>query len=231
VDFASYAVARSIVFMPCLRNLKIVSTWEQISHGDSLYKKLDDEFNSFVSSTSPKIEGIQSLMAAGVKNANTFLAWLLLSSLNKCQTLMVFQISPAYFIHDDDAFRIFLEILPKNHSICALDLFDEEEQQEEAVKWYHDDRCREKVEKLALQCLLGCPRQLYTFTNIPNHVADPNDYRRITNELERFNRKGRSVIEQSSSKKDAVEVLVMFRNELCCLHIALLMNPALFFSM
>jgi len=164
---------------------------------------------------------------AGVKNAKAPLAWLLLSSLNRCPDFRVFQISPAYFIHNDAAFQTFLETVPMYRNIRVLMLSGEKR----VTRWYDDDRCRETVERLALQCALGCPRLQLACTGIPDRVADRNDYRRLTKQLTLFKREGRSVIEKSSSKKEAVEVLVKFRNELCCLHIALLMNLALFFSM
>jgi len=187
-----------------------------------VYKKLDDELYSYLASKRSKLEDIQPLMA-GSKNAKAFLAWLLLSSLNKCQSLQGFNISANYFVHNDDVFQTFLKTVPMNRNIRELCL--------RGIKRKVDDCWREKVERLALQCALGCPQLTYTWTEYHDHEADPNDYRRITEQLTLFNTKSRSVLEKTSSKKEAVEILVKVRNELCCLHIALLMNPALFFSM
>jgi len=36
------------------------------------------------------------------------------------------------------------------------------------------------VEQLALQCSLSCLQLEYTLTKIPDHVADPKDFREIT---------------------------------------------------
>ncbi len=203
-------------------SLSIKSTWGRISQEESVYKKLDDELHAYISSKCAQMEDIQPLMA-GDKNAKAVLAWLLKSSLNKCQSISNFEITTNYFMHDDDAFQTFLKTFPMNRSIRQLCF--------RGKKREVDDCWREKVERLALQCALGCPQLTHTWTEYHDHAADPNDYRRITNEITRFNTKSRSVLEKTSSKKEAVEILVDFRNELCCLHIALLMNPALFFSM
>ncbi len=219
-DYACYAVAKSIIFMTSIRLLSTQSNWDRISHEALVYKKLDDELNSYLLSQRAKLGDIQPLMA-GSKNAKACLAWLLLSSLNKCQSFTRFEITRNYFVHDDDVFQTFLKNLPMNRSIFKLKLRGKQE----------EDCCREKVERLALQCAISCPRLAYTCTAAPGNVADPNDYRRITKQLTLFNKESRSVLEKTSSKKKAVEILVKFRNELCCLHIALLMNPALFFSM
>jgi len=219
-DYAYYAVAKGIIFMTSIRSLSIQSTWDRISHEALVYKKFDDELNSYLSSKHDKLEDIQPLMSES-KNAKACLAWLLLSSLNKCQSFSRFEITTNYFVDDNDVFQTFLKTLPMNRSICKL--------------WLHGkqkgDCCRQKVERLAVQCAIGCPRLAYTWTADPGNVADPNNYRRITEQLTLFNKESRSVLEKTSSKKEAVEILVKFRNELCCLHIALLMNPALFFSM
>jgi len=220
-DYAWYAVAKSIIFTTSIRLLSTQSTWERISHEASVYKKLDDELNSYLSSKHASSEIIRPLMA-GSDNAKASLAWLLLSSLNKCQRFSHFEITTNYFVHDDDVFQTFLKTLPMNRSINKLWLRGKQEV---------DDSCQEKVERLALQCALGCPRLHFTSTGIPSNVADPNDYRRITEQLILFNTKSRSLLEKTFSKNKAVEILVDVRNELCCLHIALLMNPALFFSM
>jgi len=225
-DFACYAVAKSLVFKTALYCLSIQSSWVRISHEASLYEILDDELNAYLSSKRARMEVTQSLMA-GMKDAKASLAWLLLSSLNQCQAFEVFNINPIYFLHDDDAYQIFLEILPKNCYIRILLLSKGKEEE----NWYHDDRCREKVEKLVLQCVLDCPRILLTSTGIPDDVADTNGYRNMIDHLYCFNLYDRSVIEKSSSKKEAVEILVKHRNNLCCLQKALLMNPAIFFFM
>jgi len=211
-------------FHDCYLFLSIQSSWEQISHEASLYEKLDDELNAYISSK--KMGDTQSLMA-GIKNDKSSLAWLLLSALKQCQNCRVFNINPTYFIHDDDAYHTFLQILPKN---CHIRILLSSKGKEEE-NWYHDDRCREKVEKLFLQCVLNCPKILLTSTGIPNDVADTNGYRNMIDKLSIFNIEDRSVIEKSSSKKEAVEIIVKHRNELCCLQKALLMNPAIFFSM
>jgi len=221
-DYACYAVAKGIVFMTSMLSLSIKSTWGRISHEASVYKKLDNELNACISSKCAQMEDTQPLMA-GSQNAKFLLAWLLLSSLNQCQNISKFEMTTNYFMHDDDSFQAFLKTVPMNRSIRKLCL--------RGKKQKVDDCWREKVERFALQCALGCPQLTHTWTEYHDHVADPNDYRRITNEITRFNMKSRSVLEKTSSKKEAVEILVDFQNELCCLHIALLMNPALFFFM
>jgi len=224
-DYVCYAVAKSLVFLPSITCLYIRSYWDHVSHEASLYQKLDSELTSYLLSKHAKMEVMQSL-TTGVKNAKTFLAWLLLSSVNKCEKLYKLQISSTYFKHDDAAFQTFLELIPMNRTIRSLTVFGEE------GNWYNDERYREMVEQLALQCSLSCPRLEYTLTKIPDHVADPKGYREITKTLNLFNKKdgSRSVLEKTFSKKQAVEVLVELRNELCCLHVALLINPAIFFQ-
>jgi len=118
-DYACYAVAKCIPFMTSISLLWLDTSWDCISHEASVYKKLDDELNSCLTSKHSKLEGIQTLMA-GSENAKAFLAWLLLSSLNKCQSLQRFSINTNYFVHDDDVFQTFLKTLPMNRSIRKL---------------------------------------------------------------------------------------------------------------